>query len=192
MKIAGIAFLLLLAFSLPVSSQSLGNVAKKERERREKNKEAGVSAREITEEEVFSDKAGVPVPDTESAETAEASEARGDESVIPGVKAVPPDADPDKESRERRRREAEWRSRAATARARIAVGRERLQFLEQLWLGPYDTSYVDEKGRTIFRNVQHLMQVTQQARDELAAAEKAWKQMQEDARHAGIPPGWLR
>jgi hypothetical protein len=58
MRIFRTACLLLACLSLPLVSagQSLGSAAKKERERRDKNKKEGVVAREFSEEEVFGEK----------------------------------------------------------------------------------------------------------------------------------------
>jgi hypothetical protein len=198
MRIFRIAGLLLVCLSLPLVSagQSLGSAAKKERERREKNKKEGVVAREFSEEEVFGEKEKESAPEGEPAEEAESSGAPSSgagEAVIPGVNSNLEDADEryERESRERQRSEAEWRSKAASARSRIDVARQRVQFFEGLHLGPNEY-YVDENGRTVVESVEQLQQMTREAKAELAAAERDWKQMQDEARRSGIPPGWLR
>lgn len=199
MRIVGIACLLVLGLSLPLLSeaQSLGSVAKKERERRDKNKKEGVASREFSEEEVFGEKEeekeaeGEAVEKSDSSE--ETSEASSEEAAIPGVSSkLEDDGDRfEKESRERRRSEAEWRSKAADARARIAAARERVRFFEELYLGPNDY-YVDANGNKVIESLEQLQRLTREAKEELAAAEQSWKQMQEEARRTGIPPGWLR
>jgi hypothetical protein len=203
MRISGIACLLLVGLSLPLVSeaQSLGAAAKKERERRDKNKKEGVVAREFSEEEVFGEKEEEGASDGESGEPAAAED--GESSGAPpsgGVEAVIPGVDPnledpaeryERESRERRRSEAEWRSKAASARSRIDGARQRVQFFEGLHLGPNEY-YVDENGRTVVESVEQLQQMTREAKAELAAAERDWKQIQDEARRSGIPPGWLR
>lgn len=198
MKQARIVFLLLACLSLPVvgSGQSLGSVAKKERERRDKNKKEGVAAREISEEEVFGekDKEKEKTPEGEAGEEAESSgEPSSTEAVIPGVNPnVDEEGDKfEKESRERKRSEAEWRSRASNARARIAKAREMVSFFEELHLGPAER-YVDASGNTVVESAEQLQQLTRQAKEELAAAEGDWKKIQDEARRSGIPPGWLR
>jgi hypothetical protein len=198
MRIFRTACLLVVCLSLPLVSagQSLGKVAKKERERRDKNKKEGVAAREFSEEEVFGEKEEETAPEGEPAEEAESSEGPSDdaeEAVIPGVDQKP-DEDGDryeKESRERKRSEAEWRSKAASARARIAEARKSVQFFEELSLPP-NSRYVDAHGNTVIESVDHLQRLTREAKEELAAAELDWKRIQDDARRAGIPPGWLR
>jgi hypothetical protein len=201
MKIFRIACLLLVCLSLPFVSagQSLGNVAKKERERRDKNKKEGVAAREFSEEEVFGEKGEKEEAEASEGESGEETEApdapspETNEAVIPGVDPNLEDGAEryERESRERRRSEAEWRSRASSGRARVAAAQERVRFFEGLHLGPNEY-YVDENGRTVVESVEQLQQMTREAKAELAAAERDLKQMQDEARRAGIPPGWLR
>lgn len=198
MRIFRIACLLLVCLSLPLVSagQSLGSAAKKERERRDKNKKEGVVAREFSEEEVFGEKeeaeAAEAEPDAE-AETSDAPPSGAGEAVIPGVD--PNLEDPgeryERESRERKRSEAEWRSKASSARARISTARKRVEFFEELHLGPNEY-YVDENGNTVVESVEQLQGMMREARAELAAAERDWREMQDEARRSGIPPGWLR
>jgi cytochrome c peroxidase len=193
------ACLLLVCLSLPLVSagQSLGNVAKKERERREKNKKEGVASREFSEEEVFGEKEEEKAPEGEAGEENESSDGPSNEAdeaaVIPGVdKNLEDDGDRfEKESRERKRSEAEWRSRVSNARARIAEAREAVQFFEELVLPP-DSRYVDANGHTVIESTEHLQRLTREAKEELAAAELDLRQIQDEARRAGIPPGWLR
>jgi hypothetical protein len=97
----------------------------------------------------------------------------------------------EKESRERKRSEAEWRSRASNARARIAEARKEVQFFEELALPP-NGRYVDVNGNTVIESVEHLQRLMREAKEELTAAELDWKQIQDEARRTGIPPGWLR
>ncbi len=198
MRIFRIVCLLLVCLSLPLVSagQSLGNVAKKERERRDKNKKEGVAAREFSEEEVFGEKEEEKAPQGEGGEETESSDRpseEGDEAVIPGVdQKLDEDGDKfEKESRERKRSEAEWRSKASNARTRIAEAREHLRFFEELFLPP-DGQYVDAHGNTVIESLDHLQRLTREAKEELAAAELDWKQIQDEARRTGIPPGWLR
>lgn len=196
MNVPRIAFLLLFCFTLPLASegQSLGSVAKKERDRRDKNKKEGVAAREFSEEEVFGEKEEEKAPEDDAGEETESSEeSSSEEAVIPGVDPkLEADGDQfEKESRERRRSEAEWRSRASNARSRIAEARKRVQFFEELYLPP-NGRYVDVNGNTVIESLDHLQRLTREAKEELAAAEQAWKQIQDEARRTGIPPGWLR
>ena len=198
MRIAGIACLLLVGLSLPLLSeaQSLGSVAKKERERRDKNKKGGVASREFSEEEVFGEKEEEKAPEGEGGEETESSEGpsnEADEAVILGGDQKLEDGGDkfEKESRERKRSEAEWRSKASSARTRIAEAREQVRFFDELFLPP-EGRYVDAHGTTVIESLEHLPRLTREAKEELAAAELDWKQIQDEARRAGIPPGWLR
>jgi hypothetical protein len=199
MRIARVVFLLLLGLSLTLLSeaQSLGNVAKKERERRDKNKKEGVAAREFSEEEIFGEaKEEEKASEEETVEETESEssdESPSEEAVIPGVSStLEEDGDRyEKESRERRRSEAEWRSKASNARARIAEAQKRVRFFEDLHLGPNEY-YVDANGNKVIDSVDQLQRMTREAKEELVAAEQSWKQMQEEARRSGVPPGWLR
>ena len=201
MRIFGILCLLLVCLSLPLVSagQSLGSVAKRERERRDKNKKEGVAAREFSEEEVFGEKEEEKAPEASEGEAGEEPEPSDgpsnetDEAVISGVdQKLEDDGDRfEKESRERKRSEAEWRSKVSNARGRIAEARKAVQFFEELVL-PADSRYVDAYGNTVIESLDHLQRLTREAKEELAAAELEWKQTQDEARRAGIPPGWLR
>jgi hypothetical protein len=199
MRIFRTACLLLVCLSLPLvcAGQSLGNVAKKERERRDKNKKEGVAAREFSEEEVFGEKEEEKAPEGGAGEETEPSDGPANEAdeaaVIPGVdKNLEDDGDRfEQESRERKRSEAEWRSRASSARGRIADARKAVQFFEELVLPP-NSRYVDVNGNTVIESAEHLQRLTREAREELAAAELDWKQIQDEARRTGVPPGWLR
>lgn len=171
-------------------AQSLGSIAKKERERREKNRAEGVTVREITEEEVSSDNS--------ESEAAETTEAEGESTDADEAAAAFPDAAGpssnktlEDEQRERRRSEAEWRGRVQKARARIDAAREQVQILEGLHLVEGER-YVDDQGRTVIQSLDHLRRLVAEAREELRASEQALQDLQDQARRAGVPPGWLR
>jgi hypothetical protein len=44
----------------------------------------------------------------------------------------------------------------------------------------------------VIESTEHLQRLTREAKEELAAAELDLRQIQDEARRAGIPPGWLR
>lgn len=186
-KLLGLGLLLLLG-TTPALGQSLGAVAKKERERREKNKAEGVPVQEFTEEEVFG-----PEDDVDPEESADDDVGERAETEREARRAEPSsgDADWERESRERRRSEATWRSRAQSARARIEAAKARRRELDGLNLsvGEY---YVDAYGNTVIRDLDHLQRLVREADEEVAAAEAALADLLEEARRAGVPPGWLR
>lgn len=201
MKPFGIAFLLLSLLGVPglVAGQSLGSVAKKEKERREKNKQQGVAVREVSEKEIFGEE---KKPEEKAEEASEAEDKNAGEvskrSPVPDRINVPIGAEGDDakatstdESDERRRSEIEWRSRVQQAKERVAVAKERVDFYKNLSL-PVGGRYVDAQGRTVIESLDHLRRLSQAADQELADAEQSWKDVQDQARRAGVPPGWLR
>jgi len=175
------------------SAQSLGDVAKRERERREKNKKDGVAVREVSEEEIFGDDEGESSDEAGTEDEGEASEEPSSSEKQFDIELLPSNggADLDQEQSERRRQEAEWRKRVADAKSRIEVARARRQQLEGLYLGE-GQQYVDTNGRVVIRSRAHLQKLVDEATAELEAAEAALVALREEARRAGVPPGWLR
>ena len=191
--------LLVLLFSLPALAwgQSLGDAARRGRERREKNKTQGVASREFSEEEIFGEDEET-VEGDDSAEGTGEGEAANEEQQKPrrrpridgGSKAHESD-EPEDERSKRRRNEAEWRARFQDAKQRVATAREHVQFLQNLSLTPGER-YVDAHGRTVIRSLEQLRRLVATAQLELSEAEQALSQLQEEARRAGVPPGWSR
>ncbi len=186
--------LLVLVFLLPALAwgQSLGDAARKERERREKNKKQGVAVREFSEKEIFGE-------DEENQEGKEPAEGAGEGE--PQSPPAVPNIDVDSRSqeseeleddrRDRRREEAEWRARFQQAKRRIVAAREQVQFLKDLNLVPGER-YVDVHGNTVILSLEQLRRLVEVAEEELSAAEQALLKLQADARRAGVPPGWSR
>jgi hypothetical protein len=173
--------LLVLLFLFPafVMGQSLGEVAKKERKRREKNQEQGVKVRVVQSDEVS---------------TEETEETPVDESRTEGeTPSLVTDSQPggDGSPTDRQREEAEWRQRIGEARARLKTAEERYNFLNSLHLteGEY---YVDENGRPVITSLGQLRRMVNEAKVELDAARSAMETLKEEARRAGVPPGWFR
>src|SRR5688572_12141799 len=171
-----VARLLLPALLLPalVAGQSLAEVARKEQERRKKNKQAGVQAKVITEEELGG---GRPAAGKQAA-TAES----------PATTAPPPTSASDED---RERQEQYWRDRAHAARAEVARLEEVVKELEKLYLVDGE-SYVDDGGKTVIRDLAHLREVVARAKRDLAAARQAVADLEDEARRKGALPGWLR
>lgn len=190
---------LMLALPLVCQGQSLGSVAKKERERREKNKEQGVAVRQVREDEVST--AEDEKPQETALESDAAEDEGGAETDTPEVEPSPERIDVklgveepksiEEQEDDRSLKESEWRARFQDARARVAAAREQVKVLEELYLsqGEY---YVDAEGRTVIGGVDDLQRLNREAKMELEAAEKSLKDLQEEARRAGVPPGWLR
>lgn len=179
--------------------QSLGDVARKERERRDKNRTEGVPSREFSEGEIFDDE------DEEAREPADAEtdvavdgapEADGPvpERIDVDVRPIESDeseASTEDEARERRRKEAEFRSRYRAAKERLLAARERKAALDSIRYVD-GVEYVDENGDVALESLDHLRRLVSEAAVELADAEQAVKALEEQARRRGYPPGWLR
>jgi hypothetical protein len=170
--------LLVVVFLLPtvVFGQSLGEVAKKEKKRREKNQEKGIQARVVGEDEVS----------TEEGDESTGTESESEESVVESKasSATSPTTD-------RRREESEWRRRIGEARERLNAARERHDFLSSLHLN-HGEYYVDEKGNPAITSLEQLRRLIGEAKMELDAATQAMENLREEARRAGVPSGWFR
>jgi hypothetical protein len=170
---------LLLALPSLAAGQSLADVARKEAERRKKNKEAGIKA------PVFTD---ADKPRTEEGAAAKPSESPSPPTVPP---ATTTESSGRNEADERAQKEQMWRSRKAAAVARRDEAKRSYERLNELWLAPGET-YVDDQGRTVIRDLEQLRGMIARAKAEWDAAEKAIVDLEEDARRAGALPGWLR
>jgi len=175
---ATVAFVVLPALTF---SQSLGDLAKKERERRQKNQEQGVKARTVTDEEISTetDASAPPAPPVESS------------AKVPSSGSTPAGADKASSTSKPPLKEQEWRYRVAEARSRVQKARERYDSLNELPIVP-GMKYVDENGNALITSLSQLRGMVGQAKAELDAAEKAQADLLEEARRAGVPPGWLR
>jgi hypothetical protein len=175
-----VARLLLPALLCPslTAAQSLGDAARKEQERRKKNKQAGVQARVITEEELGGGRPATARPAGQAADPA-----------TEAAPAPPPPASAPDEDRERQ--EQYWRDRANAARAEVARLEEVVKELEKLYLVDGE-SYVDDGGKTVIRDLAHLREIVARAKSDLAAARQAVADLEDEARRKGALPGWLR
>jgi hypothetical protein len=177
-RVGGAVLLLLVGPSL-VFGQSLGEAARKEQERRKKNKQAGVQAKVITEEDLRS---GSPEAATKEVEAQPDAPAPQPAATEPEVSS----GEPDRAAQEQR-----WRARAAAARADVARAEAAVKELSQLSLveGEY---YVDDQGNKVIRNLAHLRELVAKADADLARARQALANLEEEARRSGALPGWLR
>jgi hypothetical protein len=171
MKAAGMAFLLAAGFGLasPGTAQSLGDAAKKERERRAK--QAKEPARTYGDDDLV-------------AQRGDAAPPSGSPSPGPSSSASPSaerDATSslDEEAAERKKKEAEWRVRFANARERVSVAEA------NGWYDTVETVFVS--GIPVQQRVRKFQET-----DELRRARKALADLEEEYRRTGLPPGWIR
>ncbi len=164
---------LVLALSVAVLSgsafaQSLAEVAEKEKKRRS---EVKGTTKVISERELQTGRRVTPLPSDSApaagGEVAGTEEATGQE----------PEVD------ETTTREY-WQSRVAASREKVAALEERLQSPESDWGGGMRTD-VNPVGQ---RNLSQRQDIESQ----LAAARAELAQIQDEARRAGVPSGWVR
>lgn len=161
--------------------QSLGDVAKKESERRKKNQEAGVKPRTFGQEDLAGGTGSV-ANDPVAAPAKPASE--------PGATRPAGSSRPDAASN-RAAEEMMWRDRYAAAKGRLQAAQEYYDFLNGHHLAPGEW-FEDRRGRTVIRDAEQLQAMVARARNERVAAQKALDDLLEAARRANVPPGWVR
>jgi hypothetical protein len=173
--------LVLLLFPALVFGQSLAQVARQEKERREDNRERGEKAQVVIGDIGSAGEDGeTPRPAVVGTTSEEAPPAARVETAPP----VSMDGD-------RAQQEMEWRRRNSEARERLKEARKRYELLSKLHLttGSY---YVDSNNEPIITSVEQLQSMVAEAQNEVDAATAALTQLREDARRAGVPPGWIR
>ena len=174
----GTLALMLLLVPVLVVGQSLSDVARREKERREENRKRGEKATLVIGDIGHTEEGEDPTPVLGTAEPREQAQtkARSERTSDEG---------------DRKQQEMEWRRRSSEARERIKEARKRYELLSKLHLttGAY---YVDENNKPIITSVEQLQSMVAQAKAELDAATEARRKLREDARRSNVPPGWVR
>lgn len=195
---------LFLTGTIPSSafSQSLAEAARQARERREQR------ARDAADDEVpsygnedLADDDEAEAEDEDEADGEDDSEAKADrdadareervETALEEVRRTLAREASDRRASQRRQAEATWRRAAQQARARIDAAKRELAAFDELWLVQGER-YVDDEGRTVIRDLDHLRALKARAQQEVEAAERALEELRTRARREGVPPGWLR
>jgi len=131
-----------------------------------------------------------PSPSTESEKQKGRESATAPPPTNPEATAGQFDAD-----RQRRLdEEARWRERSANARGEIASADHEVTKLEQEAAGLANRILLSTDTNEILRLRAERQKVSESlaARAELERARKALEDLQEEARRAGVPPGWVR
>lgn len=168
-------------FSTVVFAQSLAEVAKKEKERREKNK--AESKRVITDRELARGYGGLPATSTQassqsSTSTSTDASATGDSTDATGAN----NEGAGEQNQDETKTQAYWQNRVKASKDKIAKLQEQLKSND--W-GQGQRVGVDPRGQTNLGDRQKVEQQLAAARSELDA-------IQAEARRAGVPPGWVR
>lgn len=166
--------------------QSLEDAAKKERDRRDKLREAGAGARTLTEEDLASNKGSLandPKAKNPKGEDAESS-TRANPTAASGSRRAGPAA-PAKSGEEY------WQGRVAQARSRVAEAQRRNDALQRMIHIGQPAMY-DENGRRVIYSIYQMKELADAAAADLAAAQTALENVLEEGRRSGALPGWLR
>jgi cell division protein FtsN len=194
-RLVSVALALLLAGPALVRAQSLGEVAKREQEKQEKKKKSGkppATVKVYTEEDLKkareSESGAVTVlPENGNVDAAPAASSEDDE-VVSGE---------GRPAGGRRRTEAYWRGRATRLRDAVAEADQRIKELETRIAGlrnDMNPTNLQDPNRlqTRDRELREAMGSLDAARREAETARKALDGLEEEARRAGAPPGWVR
>ena len=183
-----VAFALALALSPEISAQSLGDVARKEESRR---KAVAGSGKVYTNEQLRGDSTPPALPSSPASPKAPSGKAS------PGDKSAGTEKGADKpaEKTEEKKDEAYWRGRMAAARTGIDRARAFAEALQSQinGLNAEFTARDDPAQRTLVGDKrQKALDELARVKKEITDLEKAIRDIEEEARKAGAPPGWLR
>jgi hypothetical protein len=187
-----LAVAVLAAFGLPAlaAAQGLGDAANKEKKRRSSH--TSPPAKTYTQDDLASLPPAANEEASEETDKTVSSEPtpKGAEGASGTVRLPPAETRPD-EGAARASEERVWRARVERARAQVEEAQKVYEKLAGMNLVP-GYEYVDDKGRTVVRTIEELQSLTAAAKKRLDAAQAALDQLLEQARRAGVPPGWLR
>jgi hypothetical protein len=177
-----LAITLLLAFATSVGAQSLADVAKREEARRKQVKKP---SRVITNKDLKAPDTPAPPPPPAS----ETPPPKAADAIPPGQEA--PVSDEDKLAQD----EQTWRLRMADARQALERSQMYLDALQSkinaLWA---DFAARDDPAQRAQIETERKRALAEfdRVKTEIEANKKALADLEEEARKAGVPPGWLR
>jgi hypothetical protein len=190
---SGLLAAVLLTIAVPAHAQTLGELAKKEQERR---KTAPPAAKTYTNDDLK--KIPAPPPPAAAGDPSKAGDAKkpDDASAKPGDPSKPDaKADASKSTDEKPKDEAYWRNRITTVREEI---RRNEMFRDALQVRVNSLS-ADFAGRDdpvqraqIADDRQKAIAELARVNAEIEKGNKTIADIEEEARRAGVPPGWLR
>lgn len=178
----------LVAFAQVSSTVPLAEVAKKEEERRKSAKKA---TRVITNANLGADEVNLPpkgMPSFAGSSNATPSNTSPGSPTIPGGKAEPIDPGAKKDP-------AYWQGRMAAAREQV---RQTTLFADSLQtrINSLRTDFVNRDNRVEREKIQQdlngALAELERLKKELEKHQKAITAIEDEARRAGVPPGWLR
>ena len=176
---------LLAAWASPAAGQSLAAVARKEEARRKQIKQ---SSRVITNKDLRPGRPGAPPPPPAPAATPPPAATPAPDAAAPGDKPVD-------EEQQREQDEQAWRQKMADAR--VALERSQMYAdalqskINALWA---DFTARDDPAQRAQLELERKRALAEQERvkGEIETQKKAIADLEEEARKAGVPPGWIR
>jgi hypothetical protein len=184
----GVAIALLAAATSWAQQPSLAEVARREAERRKK---VAAPTKVYTNDDV---KKGLPLT-TAAATTAKPGDAPAPGSQAPAADGQKPASKPEAPPEEGARDEAWWRQRMTELRDQLNRSRlfaDALQSrINALWAD--FTARDDPAQRAVIeRDRSEAMAELERVKTEIERHEQAITDLEDEARKAGVPPGWLR
>jgi hypothetical protein len=179
----------LVMFTSVASAQALGDIAKKEETRR---KDVKTPAKVYTNGDLRSDYSAPPPP----APSAKAGTSDGAQQVPPSASGVPPkDGDKPATTDDPKKEEGYWKDRIGKARGDL----ERAQTFADALQSRINALTTDFSARSdpaqrsqIGNDRNKALAELDRVKKEIDANTKAIADIQEDARKAGVPAGWVR
>jgi hypothetical protein len=173
-------------FSGVASAQSLADIARKEEERRKAIKAPG---KLYTNDDLL--KYPVSAPPAPDPAKADAATAAGDASKTGGTAAT--SAGPETPTVEKG--EAYWRKLASDARDRVARSKTYLDILSERVRALNQTFYSSENAEersTVWAQRGKLVDELERLKKDIADQEKDVLKVEDDAKKANVPAGWIR
>ena len=182
-----LAALVLCAFAGPAAAQGLGDAARKESERRSRVKGSAKDSNRV----YTGDDLRRGAPETDAVPAAATSDPTRPPEREPESRNAPPASPAGVGGAPGAPSESLWRSRARTLADTISRRERDVALADQEATGRAYDGPVNSSGRP---NTQHAGAVerAQAARQALEKARKALEDLEEEARRAGVPPGWIR
>src|SRR5262245_30264295 len=180
-----------LALPALAAPQSLGDAARKERERREAVEKNTPPVRTVTDEDLAANKGEVANrPEPARVEPPQDDEGRNPDLPPDSVKPLYP-ITAERKGAPQESPEDYWRGRVAAAQERIARAEGRHMSLQrQIHFG--QPRRYNENGQVVIYSQQTMKERADAAEAELLAAKQALEDLYDEARRAGALPGWLR
>jgi hypothetical protein len=166
---------LAVALGATAAAQSLGDVAKKEEQRRKAVPKAG---KVYTNDDLGAAPAAAPQPPPAAAAPA------------PG-----PQAKPEEKADDPKKDEAHWRARVAQTRLnldRAKTFHDALQTRINSLSSDFAARDDPAQRSVVAADRQKALAELERVRKEIADLEKELRDIEDEARRAGVPPGWLR